>query len=440
MIWHYVALRLKHLAHATRNTENVLIAALIVVIVLVYALMISTLLNKTAAGEVDAAGYEQVFRYALLIIVLLTLGRAILPAYVPQRQFFPKHYPVSLLRRYLVALLRDFLGTYFFYLVLAIVLIATGIHQQSVYFLFTALMALIASHLLRRLLQYGIDYPLKREGYAVLTVTLLVVVMLVWQQAGASYIHPLMALALPAVLFVGGLLLEASVTGAVRNHTINIPFRGRLYLKLLFHNGKARSLLIMAFVFKVMLLAADIFHIHTEGTPMTESSIILWMVASPVILFTYVFNNAWAFWPGLLDILLRSEPRFRALAYLQLRLLLLPLLADMVLTFSVLWVTWGNPFLVTAYYFGATVPLAALALYWSMTRPKSIQSTFQLKGTSSILASFISMVLLLALTLLRVSPWFYLMIPLYIGIGIAVYHHSKSIYPTRKYSLMQFWR
>ena len=173
---------------------------------------------------------------------------------------------------------------------------------------------------------------------------------------------------------------------------------------------------------------------------MTESSIILWMVASPVILFTYVFNNAWAFWPGLLDILLRSEPRFRALAYLQLRLLLLPLLADMVLTFSVLWVTWGNPFLVTAYYFGATVPLAALALYWSMTRPKSIQSTFQLKGTSSILASFISMVLLLALTLLRVSPWFYLMIPLYIGIGIAVYHHSKSIYPTRKYSLMQFWR
>ncbi|MFA5418635.1 MAG: hypothetical protein WC341_09270, partial [Bacteroidales bacterium] len=120
-----------------------------------------------------------------------------------------------------------------------------------------------------------------------------------------------------------------------------------------------------------------------------------------------------------------------------IKLMVLPLVADMVITLPLLYLTWDKPIYILAFYFTSVIFLIPMSFVWSLFTPKKINSTFQLKGSTSQFSVFVTMAGVLLITTLRINAWFYMIIPFYILIAVVAVWASVLYYNDGKSRLVR---
>jgi len=436
MIAYFLYLKFKIGLLSLKKPWSLFITVILLLISWWYGMILAKFVDKLNSGASELFSAGEVTNYVLWALGIITLGRMIIPSYKPQQNIFPCYYPLSRIQHYIFSLTNDFFTPYFFYILLFLVSGSYYLETGKMAFFFSGLFVIISAHILRRLIQYNIDFKLKKNGYILFSVILAAMGgMLFFLPVLINYTWPKGVLVL-VTLLVFGYLIDGAIIENRKSEYLNQSKHYNSYIKLIFNNAKARLPLIVGVIFKVVVLLILRIKITRDGSA-DGLMLIFWMFASPLITFTYVFNNIWGFWPDLWLNIETHTGRFLDFIKQGLRLLIFPLIIDMLVSIPILFITLDDPKLILSFYFTSMFYLVSFSFLWSLIGPKQIVKTFQFKGSTSIVGSMISIVGIFLLGTLKINIWFYLLIPLYVVISVLAIYLSFILYNEKKYKVTE---
>ncbi len=436
MMAYLLFIRLKGFFLGLKNPWNSVLTLGAILTIWFYGWGLATIINKAIQGETGHVTPQTVINYALAAILGFVLFRMIFPRYKPQKQYLPKFYPLSRLQHYLISVVSDLTKPLLVGIAFFMVICFLYLQDLKFTFLFLGLSALVTGQLLRRLVQYGIDFRKRSVGNVLFALSWVIPLVLIVYFASLSPYIRVLSFFVPVYLFAIGYLLELTILENSKSQIAGGAWTGNLYLKLLVNNPKARLILMVGILFKVFLLSGDYMMFNNKGKHMFDGQLVYWIFASPLILFTYVFNNVWGYWKSIwLNFELRTGS-YKEMTQFVARLLVIPLLLDAAITLPVLLMSWNLAQFVVIFYIVSLLCLISCSFLWSLLFPISIRNTFQMRGTSSFVSSLVSMVAVISLSLLKLNYWFYILIPFYLFLSYMAYKLSLELYKVKKYVLV----
>ncbi len=434
MITYFLFIKFNGFFRSLNNSWKILRQIIYILIAWFYAKLFSNPINHDInAGESP----DFMIYFAALFIMAITIIRMIFPKYSPQKQHLPNYYPLSKFQHYFFSLLAEFTTSYFFYFLVFILSISWYLDYSNFKFIYFGISALISAHLIRRLIQYLIENRLKNTGYISFIITLGISSILIYYiDFFLDYLNYL-GILIPLYLFMAGFIMDLMIIERKKMEFIQNSKYGYIYLKLLLRNPPARMALLIGFSMKLLFLFGEFYRFKTEGEHIFDGHIIYWIFFSPLLLFTYVYNNTWGYWKNLwLNLEIRSG-NYRDMIEVSLRLLAIPLLIDTLITLPVLLLVWSDSVFILLFYSLSILFLIFASVFWSIVSPIPIKSIIQFRSNSSILGSIISMISVTTLGLMKLNYWFYIFIPVYLVLTIVIYKAGLSIYKERKYKIIQ---
>ncbi|MBE9467782.1 MAG: hypothetical protein IMY72_05590 [Bacteroidetes bacterium] len=399
-----------------------------------YGRLFGELSNKLGRGEIDFITTEEFTSLTLIAILTITFVRVIFPNYKPLKIIFPKYYPLSKMQVYLTSIVNDLITPYFFYLSIFIFTGGFYIFDKGIAFIFGGFIVLLGGHLLRRSIQYLIEFKLKAFAQiSFMLVAIIVSTTAFYFSDSSPFNRSYFLLFASLLLFLLGYIQNIAVIESRNNEMSGYSNKSSIGLKLLLNNKKVRLPLIIGLLFKTFILIGDLILFNTKGDHLFDGQIVFWLLASPLIIYTYVFNNIWGFWK---NIWLNMELRvgdYKPMIKQGFRLMILPLVVDAVITIPILMLSWNAFEFISLFYTTTAFYLIMLSFIWSLITPRNISSTFQMKGSTSPISLVVAMGGVLLMTTIKLNTWFYILIPAYIVIGGVAYWLSIEIYKDKKY-------
>lgn len=433
MIRYLVIHKLKFFIRELKNPWIAVLTLFLLFTAWIYGLLFGQLYNKLYSGEIDIISPERFLNYTFIAIAGLTIIRMFFPNYNPLKLLFPKHYPISKRKKYLASLVNDFQKPYFFYISIFVFSATLYLENSTIQFLSTVFLILISSHLVRRCFQYIIDFKTNKNNIIVHVFGLISILsfFITVFLLKLDLIIPILILI--AVLTFLGYFQESSITAISNKEIRNKSDKLSISLKLLLNNKKSRLPLIVGLIFKSLILLGDFFLFRIKGKHLFEGQFVFWLFASPLMIFTYVFNNSWGFWKNIwLNIELRIG-EYKPMIWLVLRLMFIPLILDIVITIPILLLSWTDNKFILIFYFTTSIYLILLSFLWSLITPRKIASSFQMKGSTAPMSVIAAMGGVIILTTLKVNNWFYIFIPLLLIVGFIGLWLSLDMYKEKKY-------
>lgn len=436
MIEGFIKLKIRAAIRQNKQAGTLLLNLLLLLMVLSYGWGLAKLLSLSYIEGAAELSSLQLIQAVSGMIFILGMLRMIFPGYQALQSIFPKYYPVSSILQYIISILSDFLKPYFFFL--SIFLLTTSVFSNhfSFQFLFSGIILMLLAQFSRRIIQYMIDFRLQGKAYFIAGTSILLLIVAVFFLIRKPEYLAILSIATLMLAITLGYYLEKSIIRSIHRQRAVKRMDGWIFIKLLVFHPYARLPLLIAFVLKIAFLIADILVFRSEGEHLLGDTLVLWAIGSPMILFSYIFNNSWGYWKNLwLNLEIRSGG-FKTLVLYQFRLMSLPLLIDLIITLPVLLSYWGDTQLVLLYYSSASILLIGFSILWSVYTPIRIRQSFQRKATSQ-LGTMVSIFCLMGLTLIGLNDWFYILVPVFLIAAITAVAVAKSFYPDLKYALLE---
>ncbi len=404
--------------------------------ILLFGYVMSLVGNMILAGAAEDISFQVFTEGILRVLFAFTFFRMFVPVYAPMHPVFEKYHPVSVFQKYMIGLLSDFLRPYFLF-VLTFVAVFSFILSVNHWDFFTMAVSMVmTAHLLRRYIQYIIDYRLSKIGI-ISWIAIFIGVTLIFLSGYLTEdgVYQSVKLFAPVILFLSGFWLEKNILSEKAHNTI-LLFDGRYLLKLLFCRAKSRAVILLAFFTKAFLLFAVYSSFQETGELLQESNFIFYVVFSPLAIFTYAFNNTWAFWG---DLWARAQLAggFKEVRNQQLRLMALPLLTDMFITSTFIFLVSVNPLAFLSIYLGSTISLIPLSVVWSLVKPKKVKTVFQMGPVASFAGNIVTFLVILLMALVTFNWWWSLMIPVLFIASLAGYYYVYKNYEVYKEKLLR---
>ena len=177
MIANLLIIKAKSLVQDLKNPLNVLGHFLMAFVAVTYGFAYSKITNSVANGEVPNLTLDLLIGSVLAGIVLFVVVRMFLPTYTPQRQIFPKFYPLTKFQNFWASVVQDVTKPLYFYLSMFVMVAFLFLKYQPTIFLLLALSTLYSALFIRKLIQYPIDFILTERGYLLVSGTIAVIVL-----------------------------------------------------------------------------------------------------------------------------------------------------------------------------------------------------------------------------------------------------------------------
>ena len=168
--------------------------------------------------------------------------------------------------------------------------------------------------------------------------------------------------------------------------------------RLLFNLFWRKSIIVMSltigFVFKIVLLSIFFTGIRNNKPQMIENmSMVFFLFISPLIIFTYAFNNIFGLLPQPISWFSRQENLLSKLFISYVFLIATPLIFDIILTFVFLFAINKLDIYFTLNYFVVTILLIINGFLGSIWRPLFIKAFFaNFKSNTDMLVTFFSLI------------------------------------------------
>lgn len=375
------------------------------------------------------------FQIISLIIFFATIFWPFFPSYKPLKSPFYKFYPISPFKRFVLNHLNELISVYYIcttIFIAAIILFSANANYTRAALLFASL---LTGHLVSHLLQTVIENKISPAVRNLFFISILFFLLL-----GAALFHFMttdyllfVMMILVSILSVISYLLE--VTSSKEVVLTTRKQRPDIFpvADMLLRNKLFRIPLILALFFKVSILFGDIILLRLFEYQLTTRLPIVFLFASPLIIFNYLYNNIWGFnknyW--LVTNLANADSFYLFKTYLYL--LRVPILIDA--SISLIYFGFTSP---DIFHPGLIMYLTMLPTFilcgfaWSVRSGKNVNSIFSLKSNTSSLGSFTGMAAVLSFLLLPNSGWFYLLIPIYISVAALFFFCTINRYPHQR--------
>lgn len=335
------------------------------------------------AGLLSGFEVDDILSVFIMLIYGFSVASIFIPVYRPPRHAISSLYPVPKFTRFAAQTALDFFTVVHALLILMMVLFVLFSSRFQADHGLLLTLALINGYLCKRAfhLLFGGKWRFS-------PVPVIVAVILLAAAAGSFlmdnrwYLEPLRLV----VLYAAGFTIEGFLY--VENRIISTRLSGEKlklspWITVLFNNKAAILPLVMAFILKLVILGA--FLAKPEGIDAEEKVFllpVLFMFSTPLLLFTYIFNNTWGHFPALWLTVETSRGGRLAPFLCFLRVLALPLSVDFLLSSTFFVLNKGfipNPF---AVYFISTVALVVIAYFGSTFFPILVKDGFTLMSSS----------------------------------------------------------
>lgn len=438
MIWYILFLKLKKQISSSFTIWKTIGSVLGILSFGFYGFLYSISMDEAKIGGLNSTTPEQIFGFTLLTLASLTFLRMFLPTYTIQKNFFSKHYPISTFQQYHYSVVSDFLNQQFMYFSVFIVTATFFLQEDKTLFFTSGLSVLISVQLLKRFLQYYIDNKLKVKSLIPLIITPIVISLgILTFRYDSIHIYVLSFLT-PIYLFFNGLFLESQLIETKNKAKSNSNSNTNFYIKLFINNPKIKRLLIIGFSIKIIMMISDLIYFKTTGENLfKEQRFYYWIFSSPMMMFTYYFNNTWGYFKSTwINYQIRTGD-YADLRKISLKLMLFPLLLDMLITLPILLIRWEDTLFIFTFYFTSLLFLISFSFLWSIAYPVNIQNKIKRKGSSALVSVLTSFAVISLTSKIQNNNWLYLLVPFFIIIGTLAFFLSSYLYEKKKYELFE---
>lgn len=409
-----------------------------VIFAIFYGLLFGYLYSSDDWEEVDFSSRENFLIGLALFFIFMTILRGFYPTYHQLNTWVRPFFPLSGFKRYNLKLSSDFASAFFIpALAFTISMGLMAGDQLGLPFIVKYLVIILGANIVRRMVQAVLEYQFNNRPLligGVIAGLLAVIFLQITYPVYAS--SPVWADLLTIVLVYGCGLIVEEYLPVERKQTAQTEKKNRsIITSLLFQNKKIRSSLLVGFIFKLGFLGADSYVRITSGEHLFESDFLVWLFASPVLIFNYVYNNLWGYHRSLWLTLDRSPNATHSLQKYYLRLLWPPLAADFVIStvYFVLYPEWTVIGIIS--WVSIAVISIVFGFYWSIYKPRLILKTITTKGNTFFWSNMLSILFTMLLYGMLYTKWLYWLIPVYFIVSGVVFYYAKKEYPELRKAL-----
>ncbi len=372
----------------------ILLRLVLVLTSVFYGTIGSLLLNKTHLKS--SASLSTVFTIIHFVIVLFILLRNILPLYSKRKIIIPNYFPVSKFKRVII----NFIDVIYSPLTIYLLVFTLFLSLSPLYNLYEigiTYLVIFNSFLLELVLKKVLDEGYKNTTFY-LFITLITIVFFGFVLVTYTLNSLLIFLLLFGVFFIflnwyleGRIIQKIASKNAHLKNTEN----SKLYTftKLLFSRSSLKVSLLVAVVFKLLFLGSSILVYTKKGQFLFDSGLMFYAIISPLVHFTYIFNNYFGYTKELWLIFHLGQKRKELILSYFTPLVFILSIDFVVSMLAMSFMDKLNILFVLKYLFTAIV-LTLNGLISSFLLPKNINSQFSFESSmqtnTSVIASIIS--------------------------------------------------
>ncbi|MEX2632664.1 MAG: hypothetical protein WD267_01420, partial [Balneolales bacterium] len=410
MIVYYLLTKLKVVFSPRNNIWGVLALALLIPVAILYGIGVANLMDESFFELTESM--IRTFEMGLPgFIAVITFLRGYFPSYKPIRSHFKSFHPISPLVRFMLNILGDFISVFF---------ITIGSFIGALYFFSTTIgleytvyliLALTGAHILRRCFQTIFEYKfnINRRTFSLLFICTALILLFM----GLLFIFEDFTFWISIGGFISILLTDLALEELCPKERTVLKSTGNasrnLSIDLLLRNKIVRTTLLVAMIFKVVMLSLDLIIYLKTGVHFANNIFIFFLFISPLIIFTYLFNNSWGYFRNYWLFSDRAHSTGQDMFNMYLKILWLPLSTDFTISMTFLILSPADLLLPgISMYMVSLFVLTVGGFFWSIQVPVRIEKIFAFKANTSTLGSIFSIGVVSSFLALFISDWFYL--------------------------------
>ncbi|MDP4196000.1 MAG: hypothetical protein Q8940_13175 [Bacteroidota bacterium] len=399
--------------------------------------------------EINGFDRFNLIRGINLFVFVSTLTRAYLPSYKPKMDLISSVYPVSLVRRFFIDWLMDFLYPYFFVFLLffSVVKATSAIYDLS--YFFQSLIVLLSAHIIRRIIQTFAERKteLKFFEFILIISTALVSSFVLIQNNVLKLNHNFLSLALTFASYITLSVVDYIVSSSVielkrvstqrRNTLLQKEIFNSFYTSFIFKNRAARKSILVAFLLKVVIMLLDLVMMAHNNTHLFDNIYVVFIYVSPLILYSYVYSNTWGFYRTLWLTVDKCTSGFKPLFLMQMKIMILPFTIDLLLASVYFFLNASDMAFGFLFYFVSLVIVICLSIYSSVVAARYVEKPLSFRANSSVAFRMISVFAVMSLILIKYYSIALLLIPIYLIASFVIIQLSFRNYDIYKYNLFE---
>lgn len=414
-----------------RNKLNILNIFLGLLVIINSGLIVFILNYIGSNKPIELKTFFYSFYLGILILIIFS---NFFPSFSRQTWLIPKAFPISPIKRILFQYFYDFLSITNLYVVALIIILTFSKYFDGIHFT-KSILVLLNSYLIAKLFKLIIAYTLK-AALVILTVLLILLNFISIYYINSNIIFVFLLILQPFILIVNAALIIKNEERNFFKYTYK-PKLGaisfRLFSLIIFKRKAISQSLFVLFLFKIILITI-------KAVPFNKTHNILnfdvptIICLSPVLLFTYVFNN----FNGYLSELwyyVNKMSSFKIYVKSYLYILAIPIFVDFLL--SLLFALYSNIEIqdFALLYIPQLCLLIPLGIILSIKKPIRIKKTISLdslKSNTWLLGSVITIIISIVSGLLLNSGQ--LLLLYYLLLFIIIISIFFSAFKTYKYN------
>lgn len=381
--------------------KSIIFSSLLTLLMLINCVGMINILNL--CGRSGAVKLEFFFNYLYWGLPSIFLFLTFFPSFAHQFWLIPKYSPIKKVKIILLQYLYDFFSITNLYIFASIILLSFSSYFKIVNLL-SALLIFITSYLITKLIKLLITYKTKL-GQLIITIFVFFIFIMSILNIKINFLLIFISFIVQIVfiILIASKIIENDVRIKLRN--INNHNKIDIASKYFFIFYKKKSILqslIVAFLFKSIIIIIKIYKNKNNGlVPLDLISIIS---LSPILIFTYVFNNLNGYLRVIYFFLNKTSP-FSAYIKFYTNVLLIPLAIDFMISLVYSFFINQNITTFLILYLPQALMLVLLGISISIIKPIRIKKAISigsLKSNTWIWGSIISIVLVaVSLVLLK---------------------------------------
>lgn len=316
------------------------------------------------------------------LICIISFFKNFIPYYKPIINIVPEYYPMSRYQAVLLNILNDLTSIYYLYILVFLFFFKSCSTILDFTDLLFCILLLLNTNIATRIFRIILEYKITITIFN-LTKTLLVALILIYL-LNISFSSPsIYALIVLCLLLWINFNLES--LGGKQNNTScgsTVPL-----ILLSINNTAFRSSFLLYLIIKIIFLIGSLIGIYIDHLP--QNMLLIWIVLSPLILFSFIFNNLWGYFKNVwLNIFIRNN-KFKEFILFYLKILFIPITIDFLIMFLYSLLAEHDVILSIKIYLSITSIFISIGILSSMYYPKMVTRKILFKQDSSKIVSIL---------------------------------------------------
>ncbi len=422
------ALRVKRIFDFKSYPLKTIGTLLFIIITIFYGYLFAYLFNSREYRKV--LPQSEFIRYLISMLVVITFLRGFIPSYVPIKNMIPQNYPISKARRFLYNLFSEFIYPFYLGIILFALSFSFNVGVGGIKIALIALSWIIISHLFKRLIQFSIEFNFEKKDnlFIVLILSVLIVSYFILFDKIEIYTNYAITLSTIVALLSFNYLFQKKYKESKQlvNKVPKKKYFNMFIIKLLFNNNSLRTMIFVSVIMKSLFTLMNMENLRNPNEMSWFWEVFLNFILSPLILFTYVFNNYFGFAKSTWLTINKSGAEVTSYLFLLLKMLSLPLIIDaaVAITFYIYFNMFNYANIMI--YINSTIVLFFIGFINSFYLSRKVQSLFSFRANVSFMANVVSMISVAGIILLaNISIIISVSVSILVSLGIYYYAERK---------------